>query len=141
MFDQWQNDITANTSEADEDIRKIHISRGVITKITIDFPYGCENLARCRLRVGNRPLVPRRNKGYVHGNGVQIDTGEIREPTQGQNPTLYWHCWNVDETHNHELTLSATWRAKMPEDELLTETKTLVSYMKRVFTRIVGREV
>lgn len=140
MFDQWQNDITSPTAETDEDIQKVHISKGVITQVTIYFPFGCENLARCRLSLGAKPLMPRRSKGYINGNGVLVDTGDIREPTRGQNPVLLWHCWNIDETYDHELTLSVTWRSKLPEDELLTETKALVGYMRKVFTRIMGRE-
>ena len=47
------------------------------------------------------------------GGGLQAGrttyTGDIVEPTKGNEPKLVWELWNLDDTYHHTLTLSCAW--------------------------------
>lgn len=138
MFDEWSYTIPANTAETNRIIQNLPISTGVITKVTLYFPFGCENLAYCRVFMGNRPILPRSSRRVMKGNGVLIDTGDIRESTLGQRPRIRWELWNLDETFTHELTLNITWLSSLPENSIVAEVKALTGSVRDFVKLLTG---
>lgn len=139
MFEQWHYTIPANTSADDFITVELKISIGVIKRLMVYFPYGCEFLARCRVLLGAKPLLPRSRAGYVTGNGSLIDVGEITEPTKGNNPELVWELWNLDETYNHTLTLTCSWVSEEEAEvqkELLTQSNVYLKYIADSLSRL-----
>ena len=109
MFEQWQYEIGENTAASDFITQECKISPGTIKRMYVYFPYGVEYLARCRVLLGAKPILPRSKAGYITSNGLPVDTGEITEPTKGNEPTLKWELWNLDDLYHHTLTLSCAW--------------------------------
>ena len=109
MFEQWQYEIGENTAASDFITQNCKISTGTIKRLSVYFPFGVEYLARCRVLLGSSPLLPRSKAGYITSNGTAIDTGDIVEPTKGNEPKLVWELWNLDDTYHHTLTLSCAW--------------------------------
>lgn len=138
MFDQWHYTIPANTAETSKKTVYLSISTGIVTKVGVYFPFGCENLARCRVFLGNRPILPRSSRRYMHGNGVLIDTGDIKEPTRGQRLKIRWELWNIDDTFPHEITLNMTWLASLPEESIVLEVKTLTDAVRNFIKLLTG---
>lgn len=138
MFEQWQQTVSANTAEADLTRAELKISSGYITRISVYFPFGVEHLARCRVLLGSKPLLPRSKAGYATGNGVLVDTGDIREPTKGNNPVLTWELWNLDDTYTHELTLNVTWLPTLPEESIILEVQNLTKYVRNFIRLLTG---
>ena len=137
MFEQWQSTITANTTEANPVRRECKISQGVLKKVAVYFPFGVEYYARCRVLLGQKPLLPRSSSGYVTANGVLVDTGEIMERVREDLPVLAWEVWNLDDTNNHTLTLSATWVTKEEADvvrEIMEQSNRYLEALAKVIT-------
>lgn len=109
MFDRWEYKIPANTAEEDAFKVRCPITKGYLRSLAVYFPYGCQLLARCRISVGERPIVPRSPANYIAGEGMAIRIQYLNEPIQDDIPVLNWFVWNVDETHDHSIWMSAEW--------------------------------
>lgn len=109
MFDRWSKSISANTAEADANKNECKISSGLLTEIGIYFPSGCKNLARCRVFLGEKPIMPRSAKNYIAANGLLIVSRDLNELITPNMPVLNWFTWNVDTAFNHELWMYANW--------------------------------
>jgi len=109
VFDRWSYSIPANTSEADAISVECKISTGLLTELCMFFPDGCENLARARAFVGEKPVMPRSAKNYIAADGMPIYAKDLNEPITGNIPVINWHVWNLDDTYDHEIWLYAIW--------------------------------
>ena len=109
MFDRWQETIDASTSEADAEKVECKVSPGMLTEIGIYFPMGCANLARSRVFIGEKPVMPRSAKNFVGGNGQLIQALNLHELITPNIPSLNWYVWNLDDFYNHELWMYANW--------------------------------
>jgi len=129
VYDRWEYDVPASTSEEDAIKVPLRISQGVIQQISIGFPSGCGAydpitglttlLARCRLWCGSTPVVPRSPSHYIAADSyiVEIPNQEF-EVTKGRT-TLTWEVWNLDDVFSHELWIGINWRQFEEEDEVL----------------------
>jgi len=141
MFEQWQYTITALTAEADLVRRELAISKGILKRLDVLFPFGCEFYARCRVFVGSKPILPRSSKGYATGNGMPVSTGDIFESMLEDIPTLIWELWNLDEIYPHTLTLSATWIAEEEQEAIKKELAKQTSYLKEIADALGGKPI
>jgi len=112
--DRWEYKIDENTAEKDAKKIKCPVSPGILRSLTIYFPPGCQNRARCRVNIGERPIAPRSPSNYHAGDGMAIPLTEINEPIRDDMPVLNWFVWNLDDTYPHTLWMSAEWTS---EDE------------------------
>jgi len=138
MFEQWQYTIAASTPEGSAETKDCPISPGVIKKIELHTMFGCENLARCRVFLGVRPIFPRSPKHYITGNGLPVSTGEISEPVKTDIPILKWVIWNEDETNEHQMTLSVTWDTEEERRESANILKQSQQYLQMIYEKLSG---
>jgi len=137
MFDRWEYTIPADTSEANKKKRECKISTGVLTGMWMFFPAGCHGLARSRVILGSKPIMPRSPGHYVAADDMAIVLSQVNEPIKGNLPFLSWECWNVDDTYPHTLWLGAEWSS---EDEPLSlktykATQALVDLWRAILRR------
>lgn len=118
MNDRWEQTIPANTSEANKARVECKLSVGVLTKIMVYFPAGCQGLARCRVFLGAKPVAPRSPGSYLAGEDGAIVLEQMNEFISENRPILDWQLWNVDETYPHTLWMLAEW---ISEDEPVEE--------------------
>ena len=109
MFDQWQQTVPANTAEADSLKVKLTISPGILRAIYLYFPAGVQQLAKCRVFLGVKPIVPRSAGRFVTGEDVLIPVTNMTENISENIPELTWELWNEDDTYDHTLWLNAEW--------------------------------
>jgi len=141
MFEQWQYTITALTAEADLVRRELAVSKGILKRLDVLFPFGCEFYARSRVFIGSKPILPRSSKGYATGNGFPVSTGDIFESMLDDIPILTWEVWNEDEKYDHTLTLSATWIAEEEQEALKAELRKQTSYLKEIADALGGKPI
>lgn len=137
MNDRWSQTIPANTAEASAVTVECNISPGLLTKLIIYFPAGCQGLCRCRVLLGEKPIAPRSPKKYLAGEDMPIVLDQINELITENIPVLKWILWNVDETYSHTPWLIAEW---ISEDEPIAMKsyrmlKDLVALMRALFRR------
>lgn len=138
MNDRWEHTITANKAFASRDKLQLQISPGVLTKLIIFFPAGCQSLARCRVFLGQKPVAPRSAAHYLAGDNLAIVLDQMDESIKENLPELNWELWNIDDTYSHTLWLLAEW---ISEDEpyamkTYRVTRNLASILTRMFRAI-----
>lgn len=134
MHDRWEYTIPANTAEADAIRVKCGVSPGTLRSLIIFMPRGCQNLARCRVFIGERPVAPRSMKNFIACEGYALELRHLDEPIQEDLPVLNWDVWNIDETWPHTIWMSAEWTTA-PEPYEKTTARSIgdfVSIMKRL---------
>lgn len=109
MHDRWEYTIPADTAEADAVRVECRISPGVLKTLIVYNPPGCENLARCRVFLGEKPIAPRSKSNYIAMDGDMIVLRELNEPIRDDLPVLNWEVWNEDQTYGHTIWLAAEW--------------------------------
>lgn len=134
MQDRWEYTIPANTAEADAVRVECKISPGVLKTLMVYFPPGCENLARCRVSIGEKPIAPRSSSNYLAADGQNVDLKHLEEPIREDLPVLNWEVWNIDDTYDHTIWLSAEWtsEAEPYEKTLVRILGDFVGLMKRL---------
>ncbi|MBA7711475.1 hypothetical protein ES703_120438 [subsurface metagenome] len=73
MYDRWEYTIPEDLGEDERRRVKCPITRGFLRSLTIYFPPGCHNLARCRVFVGERPVAPRSAGHYIAAEGMAVN--------------------------------------------------------------------
>lgn len=134
MFDRWEYTIPANTTEANAVKRECKVTRGVLTDLLIYFPPGCHNLARCRIFLGEKAIAPRDESNFIAADGMAIPIRYFNEPIKEDLPVLNWHCWNLDDTFDHTIWMSAQWIGldEPYEAKMYQELKNLALLLKRM---------
>lgn len=134
MFDRWEYTIPANTSEENAVRVECKITKGFLRTLMVYFPPGCHGLARCRVFAGERPIAPRSAKNYVAADGMAVYIQYLNEPIQEDIPVLNWDVWNVDDTHDHTIWMSAEWLSedKPYEMKMAEAVNEFVDIMKKL---------
>lgn len=109
MYDRWEYTIPADTAEKDAKRVPCHITKGFLRSISLFMPSGCWNYVRCRVFVGERPIVPRSPANFIALNGVLERITYLNEPVWEDIPVLNWDVWNLDDTYDHTIWMSAEW--------------------------------
>lgn len=134
MFDRWEYTIPADTAEADKIRVKCPITRGFLRSITLFMPEGCWNYARCRVFVGERPIVPRSAGNFIALNGIAERIRYLNEPVWDDIPMLNWDVWNLDDTYDHTIWMSAEWLSeeKPYEMKMVHQMEEFLSLMRNL---------
>ena len=141
MFEQWQYTVPASTAEANLVRRELAISKGILKRLEVLMPFGCEFYVKSRVSIGAKPLLPRASKGYVTGNGFPIGTGDIIEPVIDDLPLLMWELWNEDATYSHTITLSAMWFSIEEQEAIRNELRQANEYLKDIADALGGKPI
>jgi len=102
-----EDTIPANTLEANARITRRGLPKGIITKVHIEFPWGCAGLAHLQIFRGASQIWPSDpDQDYARDRTPLIfePLYEIKdEPTR-------WHLrtWNLDDTFQHRVTVYFT---------------------------------
>jgi len=112
MYDRWEYTVPANTAEADAIRVKCKVTPGMLTRLRVYHPQGCENLVRGRVFLGEKPIAPRSSKNYLAGEGFVCDIRDARETISEDLPVLNWELWNLDDTYNHTPWIDAEWTSE-----------------------------
>ena len=134
MFEQWFHTTLAGTSESNANRVKCKISNGILRNIYIYFPSGCMYLAKCRVFLGEKPVIPRSAKGYIAGEGTLVPAMHLFDNITENLNVLNWDIWNEDTANPHTLFLIAEWTT---EDELKAQ-KDLLSSIDTGISKLVG---
>lgn len=137
MFDRWENTIPANTAMKDAELVECKISPGILTDLLIYFPRGCQNLARCRVLLGQKSIAPRSPGNFVAGEDMPIELRNINERAVEDIPVLNWYCWNLDDTYEHTIWLAAQWMSEDAPYE--KKTYSAVRELSRIFRTVMRR--
>ena len=109
MYDRWEYTIPAGREEADAIRVPCPVTKGFLRSLTIFFPPGCQNLARCRVAVGLRPIAPRSKSNYIAADAMAVRIQYLNEPIWEDLPVLNWDVWNLDTANPHTIWMSAEW--------------------------------
>ncbi len=134
MYDRWEYTIPADTAEADAIRVRCPVTKGFLRSLVIYFPAGCHNLARCRVFAGERPVAPRSGANYIAAEGMAVHIQYLNEPIWEDLPVLNWEVWNVDDTYDHTIWMSAEWLSeeKPYEMMLVHQMKEFIELMRNV---------
>ncbi len=64
--------VPANTKESNPLSGEIEITRAVIKRIDVFFPFGCRNMVGVQLYWGDHPIFPRNPDAWVKGDGYPV---------------------------------------------------------------------
>lgn len=131
MNDRWEYTIPANTAEADAIRVKCPISPGILRTLTVFYPAGCHNLARCRIYLGEKIIAPRSASNYIAADDMAHTLLHVDEPIREDLPVLNWLVWNLDDSYDHTIWLAAEWSS-----ELETPEKKTAGLMERLMKKI-----
>jgi len=129
MFDFWEYTVPKNTAETALIRRECKISPGILTDIRVYFPLGVNSVAKARVYIGEKPVLPRSAKSYVTGDGADVGAIDIFEPITGNRPILNWDVWNTSTKNDHTLQLKATW---VTEEEMAADRALLAAMLNRL---------
>lgn len=136
MFDRWEYTIAANTAEASAEKVECKITKGYLTDLIVYFPPGCVGLAKCRVLLGQKPVLPRTAANFVAADGMPVEAHNLWEEIDPNLPELNWQLWNEDETYSHTLWLAAQWLS--PREMHQKRTTEAIEDLVAVFKRLVG---
>jgi len=104
MLFEYEITIPANTPEKSPVRQRLEITRGVIKKLGVFFPYGCLGLVKCRIKWGEHQVFPRNLGGFIRGNDETIDAEYFlyldTEPYE-----LIFEGWSEDELYDHTVSV------------------------------------
>jgi len=134
VYDRWEYTIPANTAEADAIRVRCPVTKGFLRSLTVYFPPGCQNLARCRVSVGERPVAPRSSSSYIAADAMAVRIQYLNEPIWEDIPVLNWRLWNVDESYPHTVWMSAEWLSeeKPYEMKMAHQLEEFISLMRTI---------
>jgi len=92
--------IPHNTPKDNPLIQRLTITRGVVRRIGIFFPFGCMGLVKCRIRYGDHPVFPANIDGYVYSDNETIEA-EYFVYMNTPPYELVFEAYNEDEVFDH----------------------------------------
>ena len=102
MFYEWAIAVPANTTEAAPITQEMKLTKGVITRIEIQFPTGCAGLAHCRILEGTIQKWPTPPSTSFASDGYTVPIEENYE-LENLPATLFAKAWNLDDTYDHTI--------------------------------------
>jgi len=96
--------VPANTAKADAQETELKLDHGVIHRLSIGFPSGCEGLAHVKLLVGLHQLWPTSSDEDFALDDHNLEWDDYFE-LKDTPYTLTAVAWNEDETYPHTITV------------------------------------
>lgn len=89
--------LASSPAEAD-----LILTDGILTRVEVDFPFGCNHYVYAYVRQGLHQLWPLNPDGKARGSGVPIGSAEYHELEAGAN-ILTVGGYSPDATYDHTL--------------------------------------
>lgn len=134
---EFKKTISANTAFGAASKTPLKLARGYVTHMEIEFPPGCQGLARCDILDGQDKQWPKNEGGYFASDDHVIQVRE-RYPLFTPPYKLTWRTWNTDSIYGHTLTLRI--EITKPADLALTR-QVFKEFLKDLVSVLIGRRV
>jgi len=125
MFYAWDITISANTLDSNPAKYRLHVTKGVITKIVVKYPAGCHGYVKVRINYQESQLVPLTRASWLTADDEAVKCAMYFEITSP--PTFLRFVGSSPGTsYPHTLTVRVTVLPRMvasmiPVIELLTK--------------------
>lgn len=102
MFYEWAVAVPANTTESSPVTQVMKLTLGVITRVEVQFPHGCNGLAHCKIlhEESQKWPTPPSTSMASSGHAIQIDENFDLDT---EPYSLKAICWNEDNTYQHTI--------------------------------------
>jgi len=123
MFFEYDITIPANTSIETYISEILRLSRGIISRVDLNFPSGCAGLVGVRLFKDNLQVIPSNYPKWIETDGETIPIASSIDLSI--NPyELIFQGYNLDDTFDHTIrvritmeSLTLPFRQSLPETE------------------------
>ncbi len=100
MIYKWEELIPSKTAEADAVEWSLEITKGVIKRCWVFFPWGCANYAHIQVLRGPDQIFPYTRGEWLGGNDILHEFGENYE-VKAEPLHLTIKGYNDDDTYDH----------------------------------------
>lgn len=111
----YSDNVPANTPESTKRRTRLYLAKGIITKVAIQFPTGCAELAHCTINRGLHQVWPTNPDGNYAADGYVIEFEENYELLTHPY-SLDFITWNESTTYSHNLTV---WLTILPKKSIM----------------------
>ena len=119
--------IPANTAEASPYEEDLKLTDGVITRVEVEFPAGCQGLAHSYARLALHQVFPINPDGNLCSDNYVIAWNDY-EDIDTDPRVLTISGWNTDDTYDHTI----TWRIELTPREIAERGKTSQSMFDKI---------
>lgn len=103
MLYEYDLDVPANTAERSPASATLKLSRGVITKVGVQFPIGTRALVHVKIYHGAHQLWPANPDGNIKADGFTVEWDEHLEFTKAPL-ALKVKAWSEADTYEYTVT-------------------------------------
>ena len=132
MFWAWDITITAGTTATSPKEQILKLTKGIITKIDIYFPKGCNGYVKVKLLRSEFQLVPLSRGEWVTGNGETIPTETYYELEETPSQLKFIGI-SPDAKYDHTVTV----RVQILPKEVATPYIVVREFVS-LFKRLIG---
>lgn len=115
MFYSKAVTIAANTTQANATRTELFLDKGVIHRIEVQFPKGCNGLVHVQLLYAEEQFWPNDLEENIASDGETVAWNEFFEITDAPKGVVI-RAWNDDEDFEHKITVRV---AVLPKSVLL----------------------
>lgn len=126
MFYDFSLPVPANTSYNNRLVEPISLTHGIIHRVEIDFPAGCEGSVHLKIRHGLHQLWPTNPQGSFSTNDYVIAFNDYY-PYLRRPYLLTLVAWNLDPKNQHTLAIRF---GVLPQEVLMPEASFTAAFKK-----------
>ena len=119
--------IPANTAEATPYEEDLKLTDGVITRVEVEFPAGCQGLAHSYARQAIHQVFPTNPDGDLCSDNYVIAWNDYQD-IDADPRVLTIGGWNTDDTYDHTI----TWRIELSDRVIAERGKTSQSMFDKI---------
>jgi len=94
--------VQKNTTEENQQLKRLKLCYGIIHQLDIVFPAGCVGLVHCHINDALHQIWPTNPDATFHGDGETISGKEFYELAVEPFELQLW-AWNEDDTYDHTI--------------------------------------
>jgi len=94
--------VQKNTTQQNQQLKRLKLCYGIIHQIDIVFPTGCVGLVHCHIDDALHQIWPTNPDATFHGDGEVISGKEFYELAVEPFELQLW-AWNEDDTYDHTI--------------------------------------
>lgn len=104
MFYSFDITVPKNTAKADAVVQEVELTSGLVTRVSILFPWGCAGLTHVQILDHEFQIWPSRDDLDFSGNDTIIEFSEAY-PLLAPPFTLQIRAWNEDDSYEHTVSV------------------------------------
>lgn len=125
--------VPANTSASNPVVQEMRLSRGIIHKLEVQFPYGCRFMVKIAIRRGLHQVWPTNPDGSIKAEGFTVSF-PVFYPLEKAPYKLQALAWAPGTTYSHTVTV----RLGIEPREVLMPERPELGFLKRLEQLIFG---